>query len=159
MKLLPATKHPSPHTRGFLALLAALTCFSATAFAQCGKDTVLTCSKTEYLNASGELQRTVVEECVIKFDKTAISIAPADKEVMTATVASTTCDWKVPFKTGRTIVQVKFKDSDGIDRDATITVEGKDGKITCQMTQKDRPDRVIKVTVDTFEDQKPAAGK
>ena len=132
---------------------------SASVFAQCGKDLILTSSKTEYLNAAGEVQRTVDEECVITIDKAKVNIAPADKEVMTATVVSTTCEWKDAFKTGKTTLQAKFKDDDGAEKDATITIEGKDGKITCLMTQKERPDRVIKVVADKFEEQKAAAKK
>ncbi len=148
-----------PFGRASLGLLAALVCSSTTAFAQCGKDIVLTSSKTEYLNAAGEVQRTVEEGCVITIDKAKVTIAPADKEVMTASVVSTTCEWKEVFKTGKTTVLAKFKDDDGTEKDATITVEGKDGKITCLMTQKEKPDRVIRVFADKFEEQKTASKK
>lgn len=159
MKPVINLNHSSPFARACLGLLAALACSSATAFAQCGKDVVLNSSKTEYLNAAGDVQRTVEEDCVITIDKKQMTIAPADKEAMTASVVSAACEWKEAFKTGKTTVQVKFKDRDGSDKDATITIEGKDGKITCQMTQKDRPDRVIKVVADKFEEQTAAAKK
>ena len=142
------------------AFTFALLLFSViSGFAQCGKDVILTSSKTEYLNAEGAVQRTVEEDCVIKIDKTGVTISPADKKSIAATVVSTTCEWKEPFKTGKTTVQVKFKDDDGAEKDATITVEGKDGKITCLMTQKEKPDRVIRVFADKFEEQKAAAKK
>ena len=159
MKPIRPVIHSSPFNRACLGFLVALACSSATAFAQCGKDLVLTSSKTEYLNTAGEIQRTVEEDCVITLEQTKLTIAPADKEVMTATVVSTTCEWKESFKTGKTTVQATFKDRDGSEKDATITVEGKDGKITCQMTQKDRPDRVIRVVALKFEERKPASGK
>ncbi len=159
MKPIRPVIHSSPLSRACLGFFVALACSSATAFAQCGKDLVLTSSKTEYLNAAGEVQRTVEEDCVITLEQTKITIAPADKEVMTATVVSSTCEWKETFKTGKTTVQATFKDRDGSEKDATITVEGKDGKIICQMTQKDRPDRVVRVAAVKFEERKPASGK
>ena len=127
---------------------------SAAGFAQCDKAVILTSSKTEYLDAAGALQRSVEEQCVIKVDKTEVSIAPADHDPMVAKVVSIDCAWKEAFKTGKTIVQTKFRDPNGQVSDATITIEGKHGKITCVMTQKERPDRVIKVSVDKFEEQK-----
>ena len=159
MKPTRTVIHSSPFNRACLGLFVALACASATASAQCGKDVVLTSSNTEYLNAAGEVQRTVEEDCVITIETAKLTIAPAGKEVMTATVVSTACDWKVPFKTGKTTVQATFKDGEGSEKDATITVEGKDGKIICQMTQKDRPDRVVRVAAVKFEERKPASGK
>ncbi len=154
MNILNLLNLMSPSSRACAGFLVALICSTATGVAQCGKDVVLTSSRTEYLNAAGIVQRSVDEKCVIKIGKTEVSIAPADHEPMIATVASTVCEWKETFKLGKTTVQAKFKDRDGKEGDATITIEGKDGKITCVMTQKERPDRVIKVFVDQFEEQK-----
>ncbi|MCC7375445.1 MAG: hypothetical protein IT581_12390 [Verrucomicrobiales bacterium] len=134
-------------------LLLLLGC-SATSFAQCDKAVILTSSKTEYLNASGVLQRSVEEQCIIKVDKTEVSITPADHDPMVAKVVSIDCTWKEAFKTGKTVVQTKFREPDGQVSDTTITIEGKNGKVTCTMTQKERPDRVIKVSADKFEEQK-----
>jgi hypothetical protein len=149
---------PSRWSRAFLGisffLLALLSV--TTGFAQCDKPVVLACSKTEYLNGEGVVQRTVEEECVIKISKTEATIAPSGHEVMTGSITSTTCDWKEPFKTGKTTVEAKFKDGNGTESAATLSIEGKAGKITCLMTEKARPDRTIRVTVDKFDEQKPA---
>ena len=126
----------------------------ATSFGQCDKNVVLTCSKTEYLNAEGAVQRTVEEECVIKVSKSEVTIAPSGHATMIASVTSTACEWKQPFKVGKTTLEATFKNENGDARNATITIEGKDGKITCVMKEKERPDRIIKVTVGKFEEQK-----
>ncbi len=122
--------------------------------AQCGKNLVLTSSKTEYLNAAGVVQRTVDEESVIKISKSEVTIAPSGHDLMTGKITTTTCDWKEPFKTGKTTVEAKFKDGDGTESSATISIEGKAGKIICLMKEKERPDRTIRVTIDKFEEQK-----
>jgi len=134
----------------FAVLLLSL----ATSFGQCDKNVTLTCPKTEYLNAEGVVQRTVEEECVIKVSKTEITIAPGDHAKMTGTVTSNVCEWKQPFKVGKTTLEATFKNENGATINGTITIEGKDGKITCVMKDKEKPDRVIKATVSKFEEQK-----
>ncbi|MBN8249066.1 MAG: hypothetical protein J0L84_16685 [Verrucomicrobia bacterium] len=147
-----------PSCLGRAGLLVTLMGCCSMAWAQCDREVVLTSSKTEYQNAAGVVERSVEERCVITVGKTGISIAPADHEPMLATVVSTVCEWEEAFKTGRTTVQATFQERDGKAGDATITIEGKDGKITCTMTQKSRPDRVILVVADTF-GEKTAAPK
>jgi hypothetical protein len=136
------------------SIAAGLLFLTFTSFAQCDKNLVLTSSKTEYLNAAGAVQRTVEEDCVIRVSKTEVTIAPSGHDKMIGSVASITCDWKEPFKEGKTIVEAKFKDDNGAESAATITIEGKGGKVTCLMKQKERPDRIIRVTVDKFKEQK-----
>ena len=125
-----------------------------TGFAQCDKNVVLTCSKTEYLNAEGVVQRTVDEECVINVSKSEVTIAPSGHAKMTGSVTSNVCEWKQPFKVGKTTLEATFKNENGTTINATVTIEGKDGKITCLMKDKEKPDRVIRATVNKFEEQK-----
>jgi len=137
------------------ALTFAFLLFSAAAgFAQCNKNVVLTSSKTEYLNAEGVVQRTVEEESVIKINKSEVTIAPSGHAKMTGSVTSTACEWKQPFNVGKTTLEATFKKEDGATSNATITIVGKDGKISCVMKDKERPDRIIRVTVNKFEEQK-----
>jgi hypothetical protein len=126
----------------------------AAGFAQCSKDVVLTSSKTEYLNAEGAVQRTVEEECVIKVGKSEVTISPIGHDKMIGSLTSTACEWKQPFKVGKTTLEARFKNDNGAASNATITIEGKAGKITCVMKEKEKPDRIIRVTVDKFEEQK-----
>jgi len=134
----------------FAVLLFSVT----TGFGQCDKNVVLTCSKTEYLNAEGEVQRTVEEECVIQVGKSEVTIAPSGHAKMTGSVNSKVCEWKQPFKAGKTTLEATFKNENGSTSNATLTIEGKDGKITCLMKDKEKPDRIIRATVSKFEEQK-----
>src|SRR5216117_3231512 len=54
---------------------------------------------------------------------------------------------------GKTTLEAKFKDEKGEESNVTITIEGKDGKITCLMKEKEKPDRIIRVTIVKFEEQ------
>src|SRR5580700_6099295 len=96
-----------------------------TGFAQCDKDVVLTSSKTEYLNAAGDVQRIVDETTEIKITKTQVTIAPEGHDKMIGTITSIHCDWKEPFKKGKTTVEAIFQE-DGGKSTATIVIEGKD---------------------------------
>jgi hypothetical protein len=122
-------------------------------FAQCDKNVVLTSSKTEYLNATGAVQRTVEEDCVIRVSKTEVTISPSGHDKMTGSITSTTCDWKEPFKEGKTTLKAKFKNDNGAETTATITIEGKGGKVTCLMRERERPDRIIRVNINKFEEE------
>ena len=116
----------------------ALLLFSViTGFAQCGKDVVLTSSKTEYLNAEGAVQRTVEEDCVIKVGKSAVTISPSGHDKMTGSITSTACEWKQPFKEGKTTLAAKFKHV----------------IFPSLMKEKEKPDRIIRVTIVKFEEQ------
>src|SRR5438094_727081 len=68
-------------------------------------------------------------------------------------ITSTACEWKQPFKEGKTTLEAKFNDEKGEESNATITIEGKDGKITCLMKEKEKPDRIIRMTIVKFEEQ------
>jgi molybdopterin-binding protein len=137
------------------ALSCTLLLFSGiTSFAQCGKDVILTSSKTEYVDTKGSVQRTVAEDSVIQVVKSEVTISPGGRDKMTGTVTSTACEWKQPFKEGKSTLEARFKNDNGEVRNATITIEGKAGKITFSLQEKERPDRIIRVTIDKFEEQK-----
>ncbi|GAB3324005.1 hypothetical protein GCM10027299_20810 [Larkinella ripae] len=138
----------------FLTLVVLIT--SATvSLAQCDKAVKLKTSKTEYLDGSGTVQRTVDEQSTIDIGKTAVTIRPGNTDrVMNGTVQSATCNWTVPYKTGKSVIKALFKEPSGEENHATITVEGKDGKTTFLMEIAERPDRKIRVTADTFEEAK-----
>ena len=71
-------------------------------YAQCGKKQVITSAKTEYLDASGNVQRTEDETTNIEYDHSQITITltndQAQSKVMSGPVKSDSCNWKVPYK-------------------------------------------------------------
>ena len=120
-------------------------------FAQCDKRSVLTSSVTEYLTSSGEIKRTVEEPTTIEFDSKTIVITPGDN-IMEGTVDSITCDWKTPYKDGKTVIKTTITVGDGQTMNITITIEGKDGKII--LLFEESPDKRIRLTLDKFEEKK-----
>lgn len=128
---------------------------SATAFGQCGKNLMLTSSKTEYLDSTGVLQRAEDEKSTIDINRSEIIIVPGnDAQKISGTIKSDTCSWKVPFKEGRTIYQVMLNREGESPMAAALTIEGKDGKLTLLVEIKEMRDRKIRAVIDRFEEKK-----
>jgi hypothetical protein len=133
-------------------LLATLLIIGGTTatFAQCDKEVTLTASTTTYLNAKGEVERTVNEETIISISKTQITIVPGDHDPTSGNVKTFVCNWKVPFKEGKSVITGLLVDG-GHEMNATITVEGKDGKVTLTFEAAEMPGKKIRVVADKFE--------
>lgn len=114
-----------------IAALFLMVAGSTISFAQCDKTATLTSSKTNHLDESGNISRTKDEKAVITITPTDITIVPGDEEhKMTGKITSKTCDWKVPFKEGKTVIKSIVSGDGGDDKDITVTIEGKAGKVT-----------------------------
>ncbi len=139
-----------------LLTVASLIAFGAMTYAQCDKKFSLSSSKTEYLNEKMELQRSVDEAVVITIDKTTITIEidNADEKRMTGTVTPVSCQWKTPFADGKTVLKADIKDQRGDTKSTTITIEGKDGKVTFLLELNDEKDKKIRLAADKFAEQK-----
>jgi hypothetical protein len=139
-----------------LIALFLLVAGSIVSFAQCEKKVSLISSKTEHLDASGQLKHAEDEKTIIEFNKTDISVSITKDngdEKMTGKVKSNICDWQVPFKTGKTLLNITLNREDGQSRDFTVTIEGKDGKVTLWAESKEEPDDKIQLPIDKFEEK------
>ena len=135
-------------------LLALSTLIFCTALnAQCDKNLTLTSSKTEYLDASGAVQRTVDENTKIDIDQKSISISPGGDHTMTGAILTATCGWKTAFKEGKSEFKTQFEDN-GVLKKINIVLEGKNGKISFTVTMVDEPNKIIRVWPDSFEEKK-----
>lgn len=138
-----------------LTLAIALT-GSMAVYAQCDKKVLLSSSKTEHLNGSNEVQDTREEHTILEFNKTDITVIPNDSpdDKMTGTVSSYTCNWKVPFKEGKTVIKASLVDKSGDVKNVIITIEGKEGKISAMAELDDNSGRKMRLTPDKFEEKK-----
>lgn len=134
-----------------LAAVALLLAGYSFSYAQCDKKVTLSSSKTEYLGADSLVQRTEDEVSEVIFDKTSITVKRADKSPMTGTINSSTCNWTTPYKEGRMVLKTTFTDGSE-SKDVTITVSGKDGKVTF-LAEVIGEDRKIRLAVDKFEEK------
>lgn len=66
-----------------------------------------------------------------------------------------TCDWKEPFKNGKITMIADVHSQNGDDLSgATITIEAVEGKINITLRAKERPERVLRLVVDKYEELK-----
>ena len=132
-----------------LALL--LTVASGTVFAQCDKTITLTASTTNYLNDKGVVERTKDEATVVTLNKKEITITTGDNShQLTGAVKTYICNWTTPFKTGKTVITTVITDG-GRDMNATVTIEGKDGKVTLTFEAVEMPGKKIQLLAEKFE--------
>jgi hypothetical protein len=131
-------------------MLALLIAGSTVSFAQCDQKVMLTTSKTDHLDASGAVTRTVDEKAVVTISKTELAINVNDEHKMTGAIKSNTCNWTVPFKEGKTVIKATLGDDQGNSKNVTITITGKDGKVTLLFESEDEPDDKIRVGIDKF---------
>jgi len=132
-------------------MLAALAGFSS--YAQCDKKIVLSASSTEYLNAANEIQNTDDKTTTVEYDSKGVVIMPGE-DVMEGNVNSISCDWKVPYKEGKTVIKATLTRSNGQVMNIIITIEGKEGKLTLLAEFEEAPDRKVRLTLDKFEEKK-----
>jgi hypothetical protein len=132
--------------------LTLLLAVSAVSFAQCDKKLKLTTSKTDHLDAKGNVTRTDDEKPVVEIGKSDLTITVNEEHKMTGTIKSDSCGWKNPFKEGKTIIKAKLSNDQGEDKNVTLTIEGKDGKVTLLFEMEGMPDDRIKVAIDKFEE-------
>ena len=124
-------------------------------YSQCDKNYTLTASKTEFFDGSGTLQRSMDEKSTIEVKGKDIVITHgANGETMTGVVKYDSCSWKVPFKEGKAVIKTTFTGDGGQSMGVTITIEGKDGKITFIGVPDEDQSRKIKLTIDKFEETK-----
>lgn len=140
-----------------LALLL-LVAGSSVCLAQCDKKLSLTSSKTDHLDASGNLERAVDEQTVIEINKSNISVVidgDNGKQTMTGVIKSNTCNWKTPFKEGKTTINTTLnREGGGGEKDFILTIEGKDGKVTLLVEKVETPDKKLRLPLDKFEEGK-----
>ena len=125
----------------------------AASVAQCNKKVVLTSSKTDHLNAAGTVTRTVDESAIVEISKTRVDITVNNGHEWGGTINADTCNWKVPFKEGKTVIKALLTNDNGQDKNVTITIEGKDGKVTLLFEMEGMPDNRIRVPSDKFEEK------
>lgn len=122
--------------------------------AQCDQKISAVSSKTTHLDASGTEKNTDDEQTTVVFDKSNVTVSidhDGNNQKMTGTVKNYACDWKIPFKDGKTTMSITLTNDNGESRDFSVTIEGKDGKVTLLAESPQEPDDKIRLAVDKFE--------
>ncbi|HZX57336.1 MAG TPA: hypothetical protein VFE54_01370 [Mucilaginibacter sp.] len=142
--------------RSILIAVFLLAAGSTACLAQCDKKVSFTAAKTEHLDENGAAKHAEDQKTTVEFNKLNITVSISHDdgdEKLTGTVKSYTCDWKVPFKEGTTKLDITLSNDNGESRDYSVTIQGKDGKITLIAEDKEHPDDKIKLEAVTFEEK------
>ncbi len=137
-----------------LLILAFCLLFSAVdeGYVQCGKNIRLTSSKTIHMDGNGNITRTEVEKSVVEISQLLITINIRDESKTECNIKSIECNWDIPFKKGKTLIKATITTGDGELKNILLTIEGIDGQLFLLFEMEDRPDKLIKVIIDMFEE-------
>jgi hypothetical protein len=138
-----------------ITLVLLLIAGSQITYAQCDKTVNLKATKTSYLNDKGEVDRTQDQKASITISKTEVIIVVDDDHKMTGQVSSAKCEWKTPFKDGKSVIKATMSDADNNEQHATLTITGVEGKVTLTYEAEERPGIKIQVVADSFAEIKP----
>jgi len=125
--------------------------------AQCDKKVALTSSKTQHLDAQGNVSGVDEKKTIVEFNKSDINVTVSGdngEHSLTGKVNSTECNWKRPFKDGETKLMVTLSNANDETRHFNMVLTGKDGKVTLTVLNKDEPGDILRLDIEKFEEKK-----
>lgn len=133
----------------FIAIAIGTCCYS-----QCGKKNILMATGAEILDERNEVKiKDTVRVTTIKYDSKDFEIITEFAKLY-GTIDSIYCDWKIPFKEGYTYIHGKLNYENGDQWVTTLSISGKDGKLTL-LTDMEHPDASkMRFSLDKFEESK-----
>lgn len=115
-------------------------------FAQCEENAVLITSKTNLADPSGNPVGLKDEKTVLRFSKAAILLNLDGVDRGELKIVSQICNWTIPYKEGKSIIKAKLN-----DWDYTLTIEGKEGRVSLHVVKNESDDSILTMVVDKFE--------
>lgn len=127
---------------------------SLQAISQCEKKVTWYGSKGEMFDTNGTLLDTKVDSIFFETDPQKITLRfKTDQKSLEGTVKEKTCDWKEPFRNGKTVYHTTVS-LDGNPSNAIFTVEAKDGKVTLSLAIEAMADKKFLIYIDRYEEAK-----
>jgi hypothetical protein len=121
---------------------------------QCDRKVYWYATKGEMYNTNGDLLDTKQDSIFFDTDPQKISLRfKSDDKALEGTITEKNCDWKEPFRNGKTVYHAAVF-VDGVNSNATFTVEAKDGKITLSLAMEARKERKFLIYIDSFKEVK-----
>jgi len=137
-----------------ILLFSVVVLTSFNAICQCDKKVTWYATKGEMLDATGALLDTKLDSIFLETGPEKITLrAKSDANELEGTVKEKTCDWKEPFKKGKSIYHASVSVNGGIS-DAVFTLEGKDGKIVLSVEIEAMKGRKYVIYIDKYEEGK-----
>lgn len=135
-----------------LSFLLFATCSQA--ISQCDKKVTWFASKGDMLGANGDVLDTKIDSIFLETEPQKIMLRfKSDQNTLEGTVNEKTCEWKEPFRNGKTVYHATVTIEGGTSN-AIFIVEAKDGKITLLLTIDARAERKFLIYIDRYEEAK-----
>lgn len=127
---------------------------SLQAISQCDKKVIWYASKGDMFDAHGTRLDTREDSIFLETDPQKITLRfKSDQNSLEGTVKEKTCDWKEPFRNGKTVYHTTVS-IDGRTSNAIFTVEAQDRKITLSLDIEDMKDKKFLIYIDRYEEVK-----
>ena len=127
-------------------------------FAQCKKKLRLVSDTTAFVDESGSIMNSKQEDVVVEITDSAIDIKISQdgmqRDNLVGKLKVTSCQWKVPYKEGKTVFQAALKDQGGDSRNAVLTIDGKVGRIGFLLEPQGTNEKRIRLSIKKFEEKK-----
>lgn len=140
-----------------LLLLTLTVAFMVQGRAQCLTHVKYYASKMQVLDSTLTLQDTREEPFSIETRADGFT-GIRENEVadsLHGVLKQVTCNWTEPFKNGKITMRCDVHSQNGDDlSDATITIEAVNGEINVTLRAKERPERVLRLVIDKYEELK-----
>ena len=135
-------------------LIFALSLPGACSFAQCDKTVTYFSGKAEFMDESGKVDRSEEGKIVVTVSKTHITLMHNndDNDTMEGTITENKCDWETPFKNGKTTFNTNLIERSGESNDASVSIEGKDGKLVILINLKNKG-KILRLMPGSYKDE------
>ena len=127
---------------------------SVQAISQCEKKVTWYASKGDMCDTNGTVLDTKIDSITLETDPQKITLRfKSDEKGLEGTVKEKTCDWKEPFKNGKTVYHATVS-IEGRPSSAVFTVEAREGKITLSLVIEAREGKKFIIYIDRYEEVK-----
>jgi hypothetical protein len=124
------------------------------AISQCDKKVNWYGTKGEMYDANGGLLDTKLDSIFLQTDPQKITLRfKNDDKALEGTVKEKICDWKEPYKNGKTVYHTTVF-LEGASSNADFTIEAKDGKITLSLDIEVKKERKFMIYIDGYQEIK-----
>jgi len=133
----------------------ALLAISVSASAQCGKKVNWIASGFDMVDSSGNISKTKTAAVLIEQTPETIrfSYDGDPNSVMEGPVQNVVCNWKEAYKAGKTTFTADMVDPRGESKHAKFVIEAVDGKIVITGAADERPNQILRIKVDRYEEK------
>ena len=122
--------------------------------AQCGKNVTWMSSKTEYLDSSGQVEdaKAMATSLQTTANHITVTVEEGGGDILQGDIRDLTCEWKEAYKNGRSHFSALMAKSNGETREATFTIEAKDGKIVIIVEVERMQGRKMRILIDNYKE-------